>query len=321
MRELERQPTATTTPERAELTRLGVVGNGRLGRALAFALRDAGYDVSEPAARGEVPAGDAILLCVPDVEIPAVAEAVAGAAQFVGHTSGATPLSALAAAERAGAAVFGLHPLQTFTARGGELRGAGCAIAGSTPAALGAARELAGALGMRPFEVRDDQRAAYHAAASISSNYFVTLQAEAEALASAAGIDGFDARAMLGPLVRRTTENWIELGAREALTGPIARGDQATVARIPGMHLATLIGVPVVAIFGSTEPRLTGPLGTGHEVIRHQVECSPCFLRECPIDFRCMKAVSVEEVVAAVSTQLDRWQAPRTLSNPATFGN
>ncbi|HSP45920.1 MAG TPA: lipopolysaccharide heptosyltransferase II, partial [Chthoniobacterales bacterium] len=55
------------------------------------------------------------------------------------------------------------------------------------------------------------------------------------------------------------------------------------------MHLATLIGVPVVAVFGSTEPRLTGPLGTGHEVIRHQVECSPCFLRECPIDFRCMK--------------------------------
>jgi len=77
------------------------------------------------------------------------------------------------------------------------------------------------------------------------------------------------------------------------------------------MHLATLVGVPVVAVFGSTEPRLTGPLGTGHDVIRHQVECSPCFLRECPIDFRCMKAVSVDEVVMAVSAQLDRWQTPR----------
>jgi lipopolysaccharide heptosyltransferase II len=76
------------------------------------------------------------------------------------------------------------------------------------------------------------------------------------------------------------------------------------------MHLATLLGVPVVAIFGSTEPLLTGPLGNGHRIIRHQVECSPCFLRECPIDFRCMKAISVEEVVAAVSTQLDRWQTP-----------
>ncbi|MEP6699110.1 MAG: lipopolysaccharide heptosyltransferase II [Verrucomicrobiota bacterium] len=66
------------------------------------------------------------------------------------------------------------------------------------------------------------------------------------------------------------------------------------------MHLATLLGVPVVAIFGSTEPRLTGPLGPDHRVLRHHVECSPCFLRECPIDFRCMKAVSAEEVSSAV---------------------
>jgi len=66
------------------------------------------------------------------------------------------------------------------------------------------------------------------------------------------------------------------------------------------MHLASLLGLPVVAIFGSTEPRLTGPLGHGHIVLRHQVECSPCFLRECPIDFRCMKTVSPQEVVDAV---------------------
>ncbi|HEX4641385.1 MAG TPA: lipopolysaccharide heptosyltransferase II [Chthoniobacterales bacterium] len=77
------------------------------------------------------------------------------------------------------------------------------------------------------------------------------------------------------------------------------------------MHLATLLGVPVVAVFGSTEPRLTGPLGTGHDILRHQVECSPCFLRECPLDFRCMKAVTVEEVVAAVSGQLKRWETAR----------
>ncbi|PYJ89925.1 MAG: lipopolysaccharide heptosyltransferase II [Verrucomicrobia bacterium] len=66
------------------------------------------------------------------------------------------------------------------------------------------------------------------------------------------------------------------------------------------MHLAALLGVPVVAIFGSTEPRLTGPLGNGHIVLRHHVECSPCFLRECPIDFRCMKAVSAQEAADAV---------------------
>ena len=66
------------------------------------------------------------------------------------------------------------------------------------------------------------------------------------------------------------------------------------------MHLAALLSVPVVAIFGSTEPRLTGPLGNDHVILRHHVECSPCFLRECPIDFRCMKAVSVQEVADAV---------------------
>jgi lipopolysaccharide heptosyltransferase II len=70
------------------------------------------------------------------------------------------------------------------------------------------------------------------------------------------------------------------------------------------MHLATLLGIPVVALFGSTEPRLTGPLGNGNQVIRHQVECSPCFLRECPIDFRCMKSITVAEVSASILAQL-----------------
>jgi heptosyltransferase-2 len=71
------------------------------------------------------------------------------------------------------------------------------------------------------------------------------------------------------------------------------------------MHLAALLGVPVVAIFGSTEPALTGPLGDGHRVLRHHVECSPCFLRDCPIDFRCMKAIEPAEVVAAIEGMLE----------------
>jgi lipopolysaccharide heptosyltransferase II len=70
------------------------------------------------------------------------------------------------------------------------------------------------------------------------------------------------------------------------------------------MHLASLVGVPVVAVFGSTEPRLTGPLGNGHIILRHHVECSPCFLRECPIDFRCMKAITSDEVAEAVLSML-----------------
>ncbi len=68
------------------------------------------------------------------------------------------------------------------------------------------------------------------------------------------------------------------------------------------MHLAALLGIPVVAIFGSTEPQLTGPLGENHLVVRHHVECSPCFLRECPIDFRCMKEVTTQEVVNAMKS-------------------
>ena len=72
------------------------------------------------------------------------------------------------------------------------------------------------------------------------------------------------------------------------------------------MHLAALLGIPTVAIFGSTEPRLTGPLGDRHIVLRHHVECSPCFLRNCPIDFRCMKAVSVQEVADAVMSILQQ---------------
>jgi predicted short-subunit dehydrogenase-like oxidoreductase (DUF2520 family) len=223
MRELDRNAAPETQPAAPhQVASVGVVGRGRMGRALSAALRDAGYSVGEPAGRGHVPAGDAILLCVPDTEIPAAAATVAGAARFVGHTSGATPLSAL---EPAGAFAFGLHPLQTVTGEGAELRGCGAAVAGSTPEALTLARDLAERLGMIPFEVRDEQRAAYHAAATIASNYLVTLEWAAEQLASAAGVD-----APFAPLVRTTVENWARLGPRAALTGPIVRGDEATVA-------------------------------------------------------------------------------------------
>jgi predicted short-subunit dehydrogenase-like oxidoreductase (DUF2520 family) len=211
--------------------KLGVVGKGRLGPALCAALRDAGYEVDGPAGRGQVPAGDAILLCVPDGEIPAAAETVAGGARLVGHTSGATPLAAPRPAARGGALALGFHPRQTF-ARAGEpppLGGVGCAVAGSTPAALAVAREMAERLGMVPFELPDHKRAAYHAAASVASNFLVTLQAMAEEVARAAGLEPAQARRLLAPLVRRTVENWVALGPEAALTGPVARGDEQTV--------------------------------------------------------------------------------------------
>jgi predicted short-subunit dehydrogenase-like oxidoreductase (DUF2520 family) len=208
---------------------VGVVGAGRLGSALAAALRDAGYPVDGPARRGQVPAGDAILICVPDDEIPNAAATVGGAAPLVGHTSGATPLSALSPAARTGAALFGLHPLQTLSQEAADFEGAGCAIAGTTDDARGFARRLAADLGMTPFEIDDQARPAYHAAASIASNFLVTLEAAAERMAVAAGLEPPEARRLLGPLVRRSVENWAQLGPEAALTGPIARGDEGTV--------------------------------------------------------------------------------------------
>ena len=234
MRELERNAADTPSSDSAWTgpSRIGVVGAGRLGRALAGALERAGYVVDGPAGRGDVPAGDAIVLCVPDAEITGAARAVAGAASLVGHTSGATALSALNPAADAGAELFGLHPLQTFTTRDGPDRfvGAGCAVAGSTVAATESAAAIARRLGMTPFELADDDRPAYHAAASIASNFLVTLEAAAESVAAAAGIEATDARRMLAPLVRATVENWAAAGPRGALTGPVARGDEETVA-------------------------------------------------------------------------------------------
>jgi predicted short-subunit dehydrogenase-like oxidoreductase (DUF2520 family) len=213
---------------------VAIVGAGRLGGALAAGLERAGVPVVGPLGRGERPEGaGAIVLCVPDAEIPAAAEAVAGAAELVGHTSGATPLSALEPARLAGARLFGLHPLQTFTAGSGPeaFAGAGCAVAGSAPEALAFAASTARLLGMTPFEIDDAGRAAYHAAASVASNFLVTLEAAAEAIAAGAGLEPAEARALMLPLVRRTLDNLAAVGPEAALTGPVARGDHATVER------------------------------------------------------------------------------------------
>jgi predicted short-subunit dehydrogenase-like oxidoreductase (DUF2520 family) len=209
--------------------RVGVVGSGRLGGALLRALGEAGVDVAGPLGRDEVPTGcDAIVLCVPDAEIPAATAAVAGAAPLIGHTSGATPLSALDPARSDG---FGLHPLQTFAPGDGPeaFAGAGCAVAGCSPAALAFAADLARTLGMRPFEIDEEGRAAYHAAASVASNFLVTLLAAAERIAAGAGLEPGDTRELLLPLVRRTLDNVAALGPERALTGPVVRGDEATV--------------------------------------------------------------------------------------------
>jgi predicted short-subunit dehydrogenase-like oxidoreductase (DUF2520 family) len=225
MWELERE---TTIPALARL-RCAIVGNGRLGRAMASGLREAGLTVEGPLGRGaRCPDADVVILAVPDGEIANAAVAVAGRARsgsgpLVGHCSGATTLAPLAPHE-----AFSLHPLMTVPADGpAQLAGASAAIAGSTPHARGIAHQLALHLGLTPFYVADEDRAAYHAAASIASNFLVTLEAAAERLAASAGVE----RAALVPLVRATVENWASLGPDRALTGPIARGDEDTVAR------------------------------------------------------------------------------------------
>ena len=119
--------------------------------------------------------------------------------------------------------------------------------------------------------------------------------------ASDAEIGSVIADRMAGNCVNRVGETTLEeLIAELRQCRVLLTNDTGT------MHLATLLGVPVVAVFGSTEHRLTGPLGDDNIVVRRHVECSPCFLRECPIDFRCMHAVTSEEVTAQVLAVLKR---------------
>lgn len=224
----ELHPPRAQTPA---LQPIALIGAGRVGAALARAGRAAGIDITL-AGRSDLERAcaeaEVALLCVPDDEITGATAAVGAAAprlRLIGHTSGATELDALAGA---GAATFSLHPLQTIPDGDTALLGAPAAIEGSDVDALGFARELAEALGMRPFELPAGSRAAYHAAASIASNFLVALEESAAELLAEAGIE--DGRALLAPLVLRSATNWVEAGA-EALTGPIARGDEATVTR------------------------------------------------------------------------------------------
>lgn len=228
MRELERDPLHTPT-ERAPIV---IVGRGRVGSSLAAAAESAGLPVRMTAtadAPGAARGATAALLCVPDSAIAATAETLAAdPPPLVGHVSGATSLSALDATSRAGAAAFSLHPLQTFAGASTPLAGIPCATAGSDDPAEAFATALAERLGMRPFPVPDERRAAYHAAASIASNFLIALEESAADLLGAAGVER--ARELLAPLVLRTAANWAERGGA-ALTGPIARGDTATVER------------------------------------------------------------------------------------------
>jgi len=188
-----------------------VIGSGRVGSAVSARLRERGVALGE-----DDP--DIVLLCVPDTSISATSSCQSIGRGWIGHVSGATPLSALAPHERR----FSLHPLQTFREPSGDpsqlamqLDGAWGAVTGETENALAVARELAELLGLRPFELAEEDRTLYHAGAVFASNYLVTLQRAAVRL-------GVPAEGLV-PLMTRTIENGFEL------TGPIARGDWETV--------------------------------------------------------------------------------------------
>jgi len=194
-----------------------VIGLGRVGSAVAARLRERGVTVGADAP-------ELIILCVPDAAIAEVARAVEPG-PWIAHVSGATPLAALEPHERR----FSVHPLQTFTrARGPEqLDGAWAAVTAETPEALGHGLGLARALGVEPFELADSARTIYHAGAAVASNYLVTLYRAAASLFEEAGAPP----EALVPLMLRTIENGFEL------TGPIARGDWATVdAHVAALH-------------------------------------------------------------------------------------
>jgi predicted short-subunit dehydrogenase-like oxidoreductase (DUF2520 family) len=188
------------------IERARVIGSGRVGSAITARLRERGVAVGE-----DDP--ELVLLCVPDTAIADVARSLPAGDGWIGHVSGATPLASLEPHERR----FALHPLQTFDRTGNpsQLDGAWAAISGETGEALEVARELAEILGLRPFELADEDRTLYHAGAVFASNYLVTLQRAAVRL-------GVPAEGLV-PLMNGTIDHGFEL------TGPIARGDWATV--------------------------------------------------------------------------------------------
>lgn len=209
------------------------------------------------------------VISVPDDVLPSVAEQLGGrlheqnrawpcpdrptAPPIVMHTSGATSVNVLAPCGQAGAVALAFHPLQTFTEpKSGSARFAGAAVAvtplmdpGSSlvgelkaSSAVEAGFALARRLSARPFLLADEKRVLYHAAACVASNYFVTLEESAKRLFVLAGMPEDQAMQLFAPLVQATLENMVAQGAVEALTGPLARGDERTIAR----HLAELNG-------------------------------------------------------------------------------
>ncbi len=186
---------------------------------------------------------DTVILTVRDDAITPLATALATARAIterhvVLHLSGVQGQEALGPLVTTHAALGSLHPLQTIVEpelTPGRLKGAWAAVEGM-PRAIEAGERIAQDLGMRPFRIATKSKAIYHAGAVFASNYLVVVEAVAQRLLRHAGLSDADAWAALRPLVEGTFENLSRHEPREALTGPLVRGDTATIVR----HLESL---------------------------------------------------------------------------------
>jgi 2-amino-4-hydroxy-6-hydroxymethyldihydropteridine diphosphokinase len=216
--------------------RVAICGPGRAGRAIGAAALAAGHDVSVFSRTGDdgglgVPVADwsepidadLVLLTVPDRAITAAARSIVVVGDpVVAHCSGITPVSVLSGIGDVEAGAF--HPLAALT--GPEaLEGAGAAIGGEGRAAE-VLTSFARSVGSMPFPLDDDARAAYHAAASVAANHVTTLLGVVQELAAAAGVPF----GVYEPLSAGAVRASFGFGPADALTGPVARGDEGTVA-------------------------------------------------------------------------------------------
>jgi predicted short-subunit dehydrogenase-like oxidoreductase (DUF2520 family) len=201
----------------------------RAKRYLPFAE----FLLPEEAAKGV----DVVIFGVPDDLIAKGCEVMADAGAFrrrqrVVHLSGSVGLDAFGPAKKKGAEVMSVHPLQTVTdvdAGVEQLPGSAMAITATTAPAFQTAEELCTAVGGEPFRLADEAKPLYHAAAVFCANYLVVVEALAEELLGASGVE--DPLSKMAPLARNALDRTLELGPAAALTGPAARGDIGTMAR------------------------------------------------------------------------------------------
>jgi predicted short-subunit dehydrogenase-like oxidoreductase (DUF2520 family) len=247
-----------------------IVGAGNLAGALGVSLRGAGYRIDQIVSRGsaaslrrarrlarEVGASAAtaaraqiraemVWFCVPDGAIAGAAASLMGAADWKGrvalHSSGALTSDELEVLRRRGAAVASVHPLMTFV-RGSRpaLVGVPFAIEGD-PKAVRAARAVVQQLRGRAFTIRKQRKEAYHAWGMFASPLLTALLAATERVAGGAGVSRKAARERTLPILQQTLDNYARLGAAGSFSGPIARGDVATVRK----HLQVLLEIPEV---------------------------------------------------------------------------